>query len=303
MNLLITGALPKDEDLFNKLESYNYQIFYQQHERDELIVEPGIIEAIICNGFFLYHDINKFQNLKVIHLTSAGYDRVPLDIIRNRGIRLFNANGVYSIPMAEFAILGILQLYKASYSLLNNQKQHIWQKDRNLFELTNKNVVILGMGSVGVEISKRLKAFGCNITGFDIKALECKFFDNIYNITKLSTYLKEIDILICCLPLTNDTLNFINADIIKMLSRHSIIINVSRGGIIDEKALYNALSNKDIMGAYLDVFEKEPLSKNSEFWDLDNIIITPHNSFISNQNNERLKKLIITNLLNVLEDR
>lgn len=303
MNLLITGALPKDEELFNKLESYNYKIYYQQFEKDKLVVDPVLIEAIICNGFFLYHDIKKFTNLKMIQLTSVGYDRVPLDIIRNRGIKLFNANGVYSIPMAEFAILGILQLYKTSFSLFNKQKQHIWEKNRNLLELSNKKAGILGMGSVGIEIAKRLKSFGSHIIGFDIKDIECKYFDNIENIINLSMYLKDIDILICCLPLTNDTLHLIDDNKIKMLSEHSIIINISRGGVIDESALYNALFNKEIMGAYIDVFENEPLLNISKFWELDNIIITPHNSFISNQNNERLKKLVIKNFYNVLGDR
>ena len=97
----------------------------------------------MCNGLFLYNSIERFTSLRLIQLTSAGLDRVPLDDIRARGIALHNAAGVYSVPMAEFAVCGILQLYKQSRFFAANQAQHKWEKHRGLLEISGKRVCIL----------------------------------------------------------------------------------------------------------------------------------------------------------------
>lgn len=112
--------------------------------------------------------IEKFKNLRYIQLTSAGYDRVPLDYVKEHQIEIHNARGVYSIPMAEFAISGVLQLYKQARFFDNNQKNHQWIKHRGLLELNEKTVCIVGCGSVGTECAKHFAAFGCQVVGIDL---------------------------------------------------------------------------------------------------------------------------------------
>ena len=164
MNVLVTGAFQLNSEELAELEAAGHKVFVHTDERAP-VEQPERYEAVVCNGLFLHNPIEKFTNLHLIQLTSAGLDRVPLDDIRARGIELHNAAGVYSVPMAEFAMGGILQLYKQSRFFAENQAKHRWEKHRGLLELSGKRVCILGCGDVGCELAKRLRAFGCRITG------------------------------------------------------------------------------------------------------------------------------------------
>lgn len=113
MNILVTGAFQLNSGEREQLESAGHKVFIHGDERT-LVDCPERYEAVVCNSLFLYNPIERFTSLRVIQLTSAGLDRVPLDDIRVRNIALHNAAGVYSVPMAEFAVCGILQLYKQS---------------------------------------------------------------------------------------------------------------------------------------------------------------------------------------------
>lgn len=110
MNVLVTGAFQLNSGEREQLEAAGHKVFVHGDERAP-VDYPERYEAVVCNGLFLYNSIERFTSLRVIQLTSAGLDRVPLDDIRARGIALHNAAGVYSVPMAEFAVCGILQLY------------------------------------------------------------------------------------------------------------------------------------------------------------------------------------------------
>ena len=149
MNILITGAWQDAQQHIAEIENMGHEVCFMQYEKDELPYEYGWVEGVICNGLFLYHEIEKFINLKYIQLTSAGYDRVPMDYVKKHGIEAHNAKGVYSIPMAEFAIAGVLELYKQRAFFRENQKVHKWEKHRGLLELYGKKVCIVGCGSVG----------------------------------------------------------------------------------------------------------------------------------------------------------
>ncbi|RID84732.1 hypothetical protein D1953_12770 [Peribacillus asahii] len=301
MKLLLTGAFKYSEEQLNRLKLLGYEIIFVQDERVPLQIDVSDIDAVVCNGLFLYNDINKFKNLKFIQLTSAGLDRVPLDYIKERGIRLFNAKGVYSIPMAEWVILKILEIYKKSRQFYVAQHDHKWEKQRDLLELTDKTAGIIGFGSVGNEIAKRLKAFGVNIIGVGRRQIESDLLDEYYSIDDIDEVLRKSDIMILTIPLTEDTHHLINDHKIEKMKDHSILINVSRGGVIDEVALIEAIQLGKFLGVALDVFEGEPLSKNSPLWGRGNVIVTPHNSFVSDKVNERLFDLGIKNLTSVFK--
>ena len=110
------------------------------------VADPEDYEVAVCNNLFGFHNIDTFSNLKYIQLTAAGMDRVPLDRIREKGIELHNAAGVYSVPMAEFALWGVLELYKQGRFFAENQKHRRWEKHRNLRELSGRTVLIVGCG-------------------------------------------------------------------------------------------------------------------------------------------------------------
>lgn len=296
MKLLLTGAFKCTEEQIEYLKSLGHDIVFFGDEREKLDFDASDIEGVICNGLFVYNDIEQFHSLKYIQLTSAGFDRVPMDYIKEHGIEIHNAGGVYSIPMAEFALTGILQLVKQSRFFYENQKQHIWEKSRTLGELAGKTAVIVGAGNIGAEVAKRLKAFDVTVVGIDITTDQRPYFDKIELLNNLDEQLKTADIVVLTLPLTDDTKGMFDKSKFDLMKNSCIFVNIARGQLVVENDLIDALSNKKISGAVLDVFETEPLEKTSPLWDMDNVIITPHNSFVGVGNTERLSKIIFENI-------
>ena len=135
MKLLITGAWKCTSEQLHKIEEMGHSIVFMQNEKGSLPCAYEDVEGVICNGLFLHHPIEKFTSLRYIQLTSAGFDRVPMDYVQAHGIDIYNARGVYSIPMAEIAISGVLQLYKQTRFFYENQKNMAWEKHRGLLEL------------------------------------------------------------------------------------------------------------------------------------------------------------------------
>lgn len=297
MNILITGAWQQAKAYIPTIESMGHRVQFLQFERDELPCEYEWVEGIIGNGIFLSHPIEKFVNLKYIQLTSAGFDRVPMDYVKERGIEIHNARGVYSVPMAEFAVAGVLELYKKMRFFHENQKKHNWEKHRGLLELFEKTVVIVGCGDVGRECAKRFRAFGCTVIGVNRTVRKNEVFDRIVPLSDIETVLPEADLVVLTVALTEETRHLMNAERLKLLKSSTVIVNIARGGIMDTNALIDCLPN--LGGAVLDVFEEEPLTTDSPLWDMKNVLITPHNSFVGDGNIERLGRIV----MNVLTKR
>ena len=217
-----------------------------------------------------------------------------MSYVTAHGIEIHNARGVYSIPMAEFALCGVLQLYKQAAFFRENQRQHLWEKHRGLSELCGKQVLIVGGGSVGNECAKRFAAFGCRVNGVDLLPRENSLYDNILPLEQLDEALKAADIIVLTLPLTEQTKHLINDERLGLLKLTAVLVNIARGAIVDTEALLRHINH--LGGAVLDVFEEEPLPESSPLWDKKNIILTPHNSFVGEGNLERLKKVVIANL-------
>lgn len=295
MNLLITGAWRCTPEQKAAIEALGHQVRFQPEERAPLSVPEDWVEGVVCLDFFSNHAVEKLPNLCYIQQISAGLDRLPLDKIRARGIKLNNARGVYSVPMAEFALGGVLQLYKQSRFFWDNQRKSAWEKHRSLEELFGKRVCILGCGSIGTECARRFAAFGCTVTGVARTGRDAEFYEHIYPVEALDTILPETDILVLALPLTAQSRHIIGKDPLAMLKPGAILVNLARGPVVDTAALLDWLrAGKG--RAVLDVFEEEPLPSDSPLWSLENAILTPHNSFISEGNGDRLWNLIYTNL-------
>lgn len=295
MNVLVTGAFQLNSEELAALETVGHRVFVHPDERIP-VGQPERYEAVVCNGLFLYNPIERFTSLRLIQLTSAGLDRVPLDYIHAHGIELHNAAGVYSVPMAEFAIGGILQLYKQSRFFAANQAQHKWEKHRGLLELSGKRACILGCGDVGREIAKRLKAFDCHVTGVNRTVRVLPDFDAVLPLDALPDAAAVCDILICCIALTPKTRGIVSEEIFDCLHDGTVFVNVARGALADEAALTAWLQNGGC--AVLDVFEEEPLPETSPLWDMENVILTSHNSFVGEGNRERMWQTMKENLKN-----
>ncbi len=296
--LLVTGAWKCTQNNLDAIEKLGYKIFFHKNESEELPIPYESIEGVICNGLFLYHPVTKFTSLKFVQLTSAGLDRVPIDYMKDHGIQVFNAGGVYSIPMAEFALAGVLYLYKQIRFFNDMQQSAKWEKHRGLCELYGKTVCIVGCGSVGGECAIRFNAFGCRVIGVDIYPRKDDLYSDMYSTNELHIALGQSDILILTLPLKEETRHIMNKEAFAATKDGAVIVNIARGPLIDESALIEALGSK-LGGAVLDVFEQEPLSQESPLWSMKNVLITPHNSFVGNGNEDRLMKKIFENLRSV----
>lgn len=294
MNLLITGAWNKASEYICEIEKMGHTVKFQQYESDVLQCDYEWVEGVICNGLFLTHPIEKFVNLRYIQLTSAGFDRVSMDYIKEHNIEIHNAKGVYSTSMAEFAIAGVLQLYKQMEFFRENQKKHEWNKHRGLMELSGKTVCIIGCGSVGTACAKLFHAFGCEVVGINRTARMDENYKAIKSMQFLNDELTKADIVILTLPLTTETRYLMDANKFSLMKDRAVIVNLARGAIIDTADLIAAMDK--LGGAVLDVFEEEPLGIDSPLWDIENIIVTPHNSFMGENNQKRLKDVIFDNL-------
>lgn len=294
--LLITGAWRYTSEQYDCLVRMGYDIVQMPDEREALPPGAEDAEVIIANGLFLYHDVACFPRLKMVQLTSAGLDRVPMDVMNARGVEVFNARGVYSVPMAEYALFGVLSLYKQSRFFEEKQRMHQWQKNRDVLELYGKRVLIVGAGNVGTECAKRFSAFGAQVRGVDLYPREDEIYDTILPLDALQSELALADVIVLTLPLTEQTKHLFDRQAFAKIKAGAVLVNIARGAVVDTEALIEALAQKRLSGAVLDVFEEEPLSPENPLWDMENVIVTPHNSFVGDGNGERLFAVIRHNL-------
>lgn len=302
-HVLLTGSYQYTEEQIHMIEKLGWKVTFVKNELEPIGVPADQFDAVICNGLFLYNDVAEFKKLKMVQATSAGMDRLPIEYMEKHHIMYYNAKGVYSIPMAEWAVMSILEICKNAHGFFRKQQEHTWGKDRSLLELTGKKVCIIGYGDVGHETAKRLTAFGTEVTAVNRSRVE---EDGIISrwlpLDRLTEALSEADIVILCIALTEETRGLLNADRLRLMKQGSILVNVARGALIDEKALTSCLKEGKLRGAALDVFETEPLPAESELWEIPGVIISPHNSFVGDNVSERMFSLIYRNLEKMLKD-
>lgn len=298
VKVLLTYAYQYNKQQIEKIEALGYEVLICKNELEGVSDNLLNVDVVVANNLFLYNKLGKFKKIKMIQLTSAGLDRVPLQEISERNIQLSNAKSVYSIPIAEWVILKILEIYKNTRFFEENQQNKKWIKNRNLFELSGKKIGIIGTGSIGKEIAKRAKVFGCEVIGVNTTGKEVEYFNSCYPIRDINKVISQSNITVLSLPLNENTKNIIDYEKLKLLAQDSIIINVSRGGIINEKDLLNYLNseNNNLIGVALDVFKEEPLPVDNPLWHHPKVIVTPHNSFVSDNISQRMFDLIYNNL-------
>ena len=296
LRVLVTGAAPGAEGLVEALRERGDEVALLPWERDELAPEMTCADAIVCNDLFGWHPVAGFPSLRAVQLTSAGLDRAPVAELRERGVKLFNAAGVYSVPMAEHALCATLMLLRQMPGFLRSQQARAWEKRRDLRELAGCRVLVVGCGSVGAECARRFAAFGCEVVGVDRTAGERDVFGHVARMEALDAELEQADVVLLALPLTDETRGLIGAGRIDHMKPGALLVNVARGGLVDQAALVDALAAGRIGGAALDVFEDEPLPSDSPLWELENAIVTPHNSFVGDGNAARFRALALRNL-------
>lgn len=234
---------------------------------------------IVLLGKELPQDELEASPAKWIHFDWVGIEKnLNEGLFRDRIIT--NGSGRNSICLAEHALFFMLSLSYGIRDILEEQEARRWMiKDSFSYRtLCGKTALILGIGSIGKEIARLAKALGMKTIGFSRSIKPCIPYIDKQIDRDLDNAIMEADFVIDCLPLNNSTVHFIDIDFFSKMKKTAFFINISRGGTVDESALEWALGNNVIAGAASDVFEKEPLSRESVLWGMPNMIITPHRS-------------------------
>lgn len=263
---------------------------------------PEIIDIVIGGSYFIHHDSALFTQLKWVQINSAGYDRIPVEKLRKQGILLSNARGVYSAPIAEWIVLQLLTIMKEAHFFYENQKTTQWKRRTDLREFEAQHILIIGTGSIAYETAIRLKPFGVTITGVNRNGHPVAGFDTTVSMDEITDVISTADAVIITLPLNDQTKNLFDKQMIAHMKQGSILLNIGRGGVVNEKDLCESLMDHHLGHAAFDVFEHEPLPSDSPLWNCENLILTPHNCFSGNHTSERLAQLIERNVKHFLAD-
>ena len=231
------------------------------------------------------------DNLKIISRHGVGYDNVDLDFLNENKIALCITSTSNAVSVAEHVLSFFIYLTKKlslSDSLVKEGNFEKRSELPNFFELYKKKVLIIGFGRIGKEVAKRCLGFDMEVYVYD------PFLDNEIIIRKQCIPIEKnqglaiADFITIHLPLNGDTKNFISQTELNLMRKNSILVNTSRGGIVNENDLCIALDSKKIQGAGMDVFVSEPPESNHPFFKLDNILLTPHNAALTLECRERM---------------
>jgi phosphoglycerate dehydrogenase-like enzyme len=244
-----------------------------------------------------------------VHSATSGVERALTPASRERGLIVTNARGVFSRPIAEYVLMMILAVSRRLPQLLELQRERTWQPLEGS-ELRDVTVGIVGLGSIGRAVGALATAFGCRViavrrrpeSGGDVSregedlTFEDAMLDRVGGPEMLPELLGGSDFIVLAAPLTPETEDMINADTLAMVKPGAWLINVARGRLIDERALLRALRDGPLGGAVLDTFREEPLPALSSFYELPNVIVTPHTAWSSGRVLDRSVDLFCDNL-------
>jgi len=285
----------------DKIKELGYELITYSEKNPNEKEDYG--EDILIGAINLKNiDYKNHKNLKYIFLTSVGIDFLDLKYIEENKIILSNNNGAYDDPIAEWIVYGLLQVEKNDMLNIENQKNKDWNRRSRGFNLYGKKALFLGTGTIATAAARRLRGFEMDLNGFNTNGRKVEPFDNVYSLEELDNVISHMDYIIMCLPETEKTHHFLNKERFKKLKKGSVIVNISRGATIDEDALIDALKSGRVKGAALDVFEEEPLPKSSPLWEMDNVYISPHISFICEDIEERQFNTAYHNLKAIKND-
>lgn len=264
-------------------------------------LKDDLSDVDILLGYDAQMEMEKYLpqmlHLKWIHTYSAGVEKLlSHEVFCQSDILLTNSRGIHGIPMAEHVLGTMLASSRCLIEAWENQKAHVWKRLTDPDELFGKTAAIIGLGSIGREVAKHLKNMGMRIVAVKQKESTEPFVDQLFTIDHLSDALSCADYVIVTLPLTPQTKKLFNTHTFHMMKENAFFINVSRGDVVEEDDLVEALRSKCIRGASLDVFAAEPLSEDSPLWNVPNLFITPHYSAISPMYLDRSLKIFRNNL-------
>ena len=263
---------------------------------EEALTHVPKTEVIISIARWFTKEVaQKAKKLKWLQCNITGTDHLIPSLADRRDIILTSGRGIHGPQMTEVTLLHMLALYRQVRRLAKNQETHTW--DRFLpYVLENRLVAIMGLGAIAEHMARCFKALGMTVYGISRTNRTIEGIDKVFSRDDLTEAVKDVDFLIALVPFNLETENIIGAKVFYAMKPSACLINVARGGIVDEAALIEALKNGEIFGAGLDVFEESPLPDNSPLWDMENVFITPFTGGRSDKYAERILTVIEPNI-------
>ena len=224
----------------------------------------------VKTGFF-----KDTPRLKWVHSLGTGTDGITDSPYLGKDVIVTATRGIHGVPMSEMAFLMMLAFNRDLRRIERQRAEQKWERYPGTL-LDRKTVGILGLGAIAEDMAPRFKAFGMRVVGISRTDRPIPGFDKIYSRAQIAEAARELDYFVLLVPLEDDTRNIVNDAVLAAMKPTALLINLARGGVLDEDALLRALANKQIAGAALDALATEPLPKDNPLWSLPNVYITPH---------------------------
>lgn len=242
--------------------------------------------------------------LRWVQSTKSGIGETLRGFGLDRSVIVFtNAAGVHGVPLAEFAVLGLLYLYKDVPRMRDEQAQRSWRPSVARV-LAGSRVLVVGLGGLGRQVAKVLAGLGVEVWGHRRTAAEAPAgVSRVVDAASFRSALGDVDALVIACPYTAETHHLIGPAELAALPAGGFVVNIARGGVIDEAALVEALASGHLGGAALDVFEKEPLPAESPLWAMPNVLVSPHRASVVEAENGLIVDLFVDNLSRYLDGR
>ncbi|MGH9585194.1 MAG: D-2-hydroxyacid dehydrogenase [Bryobacteraceae bacterium] len=281
----VLAVCPPDHYVLRKLEAIrdlaNVSAGADQAAIERFAPRAEVIIYSSLTGSLPFAEVwSRARNLRWLHSLSAGVEKLLTPEVVESPVPITNARGVFKRPLAEFAVLGMLYFYKEVRRLVESQRAHRWD-DFSVDRLPGQIMGIAGFGEIGRECAALAKPLGVKIYAVRRKpelSANDPLVDRVFPPSELKAMLREADFVVAAAPLTAETRHMIGAAEFAAMKPSTIVMNVGRGPVIDEQALIQALREKRLRGAALDVFEHEPLPPDHPFWEMENVLLSPHNT-------------------------
>lgn len=249
--------------------------------------------------------LRRADRLQWLHVPTAGVDRPIFQEMLRRGVRITTSTGANADAVAHTALMGVLVLARGGLRWMASQRARRWEPLRGAqaqHDLAGQTAIVVGHGPIGQRIASLLEALGLHVHRLRHTPVPGDASRGVHGYAALPALARGAQWLVIACPLTPATRHLVDAGVLQAMPRGACVINVGRGGVLDEAALKDALASGHVAGAHLDVFEQEPLPADSPFWDLPNLLVTPHNAGSSQQYHARSVQMFIDNLPRWLRD-
>ena len=270
------------------------------YTRDKTEIEPRLDDIEVAVGGVPRDLLAQAPNLRWFQQWGAGADwLMKRPEVADKDFVLTNVSGIHAVPISEHIFAFLLAFARQFPSATRDQLSATWSQRevQPAFELAGKTMLLLGVGAIGARTAQLAQAFGMRVVGVRRNAdKRLEPIDEMVPLDALQRVLPEADVVVLTLPLTPDTHHIIGEAELRVFKDTALLVNIGRGGLVDEPALVRALEEGRLAGAGLDVFETEPLPEDSPLWGMENVIITPHTSGDTPHYDERALEIFLDNL-------